>query len=213
MRVLGAVVVMALASCADRQVDPPGSPDGVAGTTGGEGAGGSGANGAGGGSGGSATRPRLVQSGSRLRAVVYRGADGSQHPTGAWFDTQLGVECTFRTASDGQIRCVPSALPFEPTLFQTAQCAGPVALLLTACGGAEFDFFSLPQEGVCSPAPRLYRKGAAYQKVDTPPDLLYRNSPAGCAERPLQPGEVAYALGDELAPTDLVAATVEHLEP
>lgn len=44
-------------------------------------------------------------SGSRLRAEVYVGDDAKI--LRGWFDTSLDVECTFRLAEDGVVRCLP----------------------------------------------------------------------------------------------------------
>lgn len=224
MRKLGAVVTgLALVvaggvvgACADRQVDPPGAPDGTSGRPGDEGAGGAGASpgGSGGsgtaGAGGSATKPRLVESGSRLEAIVYRGADGSQHPTGRWFDVQRNEECTFRPAIDGQIRCLPDAPTFAPTpnLFADRFCGVQAALVSTACDAAPA-YISLPQEGACSP-PKLMRPGT----VINPGAAAYKLTPGvSCAEQQVLPGTVVFAVGDEAPAADFVAATVERLKP
>ncbi len=45
-------------------------------------------------------------SGSRLKARTYRGEDGSRQFVG-WRDTLLEIDCAFRAAGDGSVRCLP----------------------------------------------------------------------------------------------------------
>ena len=45
-------------------------------------------------------------SGTRLRARIHLGSDGSREFVG-WFDNQKNVNCAFQTASDGKAHCLP----------------------------------------------------------------------------------------------------------
>jgi hypothetical protein len=47
-------------------------------------------------------------SGTRLKANVYIGEDGSKQ-FASWHDTQLNTDCTFKVAADGVVRCLPVA--------------------------------------------------------------------------------------------------------
>ncbi len=66
------------------------------------------------------------ESGSRLKVRTLIGEDGSRQPAG-WYDTQLETECSWRTASDGQTRCLPIAIP--TIYFADAACMQPIAQL------------------------------------------------------------------------------------
>lgn len=48
----------------------------------------------------------VTTSGSRLKAKWIVGADGSKQFRN-WYDSQLGHDCYFNPASDGQTRCLP----------------------------------------------------------------------------------------------------------
>jgi hypothetical protein len=62
-----------------------------------------------------------VVSGSRLRAMFYDGGGGALRLRG-WFDSELGTQCNFLRARDGQMRCLPSPL----AMFADTACAMPV---------------------------------------------------------------------------------------
>ena len=49
---------------------------------------------------------QAATSGTRLKASYYVGADGSKEFIGL-YDSQLGVNCSFYSASDGTSRCMP----------------------------------------------------------------------------------------------------------
>jgi hypothetical protein len=74
-----------------------------------------------------------TQSGSRLRANYFSGADGSKQF--AYFtDAQRGNEqCSFGAASDGSIRCLPTGAEMG-SYYADASCSVPLAL--ATCGAA-----------------------------------------------------------------------------
>ena len=83
---------------------------------------------------GTASAGGLTQSGTRLRAQFFHGADGSKAFTGM-FDTQLSTTCTMgQTALDGVLRCLPT--PTSSAYFADANCAVPVVFVNTADGGS-----------------------------------------------------------------------------
>jgi hypothetical protein len=63
-----------------------------------------------------------VVSGSRLRARFYDGGEGAIL-FGGWFDSELGVDCTFVRTRDGATRCLPSG---QPAVWMDATCTMPV---------------------------------------------------------------------------------------
>lgn len=215
----GWVALVVAAACAESSSDPPG-PNGTSGTGGAASAGaggsspstggGSGQPGAGSsGSGGSTAKPRLVQSGSRLEAVVYRGADGSQHPTGRWFDVQRGEECTFQPAADGAVRCLPSGVSFG-SLYHGG-CT-KMAVEVDACG-VDVPYVtvaSAPEACAAPVGPRVFRKGTQLPASTS----FYRVNGSGqCTQVSTPLGLLAFTVEDEVPPAEFVAATVERLAP
>src|SRR5690606_25915501 len=56
----------------------------------------------------------VARSGARLRAV-HLVLTGTDHASFAYFhDTALGLDCTFRLARDGHVRCLPVELVLTP---------------------------------------------------------------------------------------------------
>jgi hypothetical protein len=53
--------------------------------------------------------------------MFYDGGGGALRLRG-WFDSELGVQCSFLRARDGQMRCLPSSL----AMFADTACAMPV---------------------------------------------------------------------------------------
>jgi hypothetical protein len=63
-----------------------------------------------------------VVSGSRVRAMFYDGGGGALLFRG-WFDSELGIPCTFARTRNGQMRCLPSG---QPAVFFDSTCTAPV---------------------------------------------------------------------------------------
>jgi hypothetical protein len=61
-------------------------------------------------------------SGSRVRATFYDGGEGAIL-FGGWFDSELGVGCTFVRTRDGAMRCLPAG---QPAVWMDATCTMPV---------------------------------------------------------------------------------------
>ncbi len=77
------------------------------------------------------------ENGSRLRARVYVGADGSRQFVG-WRDTERQENCAFSTASDGKVRCLPQPVNQAASYFADASCTQPLAtVFVSACSQVE----------------------------------------------------------------------------
>ena len=75
--------------------------------------------------------------GTRLRPHWYETAGGDRQFV-AWFDTQLGGECAFETASDGALRCLPKV---SASVGAATGCAGPHISLghdIAMCGTPKY---------------------------------------------------------------------------
>ncbi len=71
------------------------------------------------------------QSGSRLKARVLVTADGARQFVG-WRDTQLGLDCTFVTATDGKTRCLPQ-LGGIAVVYADSACSKPLVYAASNC--------------------------------------------------------------------------------
>ena len=72
-------------------------------------------------------------SGSRIKTRTINTADGAKGFAG-WLDTQLGVECAFMRAADGETRCIPiGGRGVVPGYFADSGCSTPVLLAMPDC--------------------------------------------------------------------------------
>jgi hypothetical protein len=96
---------------------------------------------------------------------------------GVWFDEELGVECSFRVAGDGQRRCLPAAGfgttdPGDPTdhLFDMddTTCSEPLVIHgggSSPCPNGD-SYGVTPSADACVSGPAtLHRIGASYSKA------------------------------------------------
>ena len=99
------------------------------------------------------------RSGSRLRAMTYVAAGGTKLFTG-FFDSELKQRCTFATADDGSMRCLPE--PTGTVVFTDAACAKPVLLFDDPCADAPLPYTRLADATTeCLPKTATYAIGAA----------------------------------------------------
>jgi hypothetical protein len=81
-------------------------------------------------------------SGTRLDRIAAQDAHGNVALL--WFhDTQLDVDCSVRTASDGVLRCLPEVIPFgggvsAGAYYGDSNCTTPVAVTPNACGNSGY---------------------------------------------------------------------------
>lgn len=99
------------------------------------------------------------RSGSRLRARYLDGGVGARELL-AWFDTELGVECSFQFGPDGELRCMPGgAADHGSVYFADAACQVPI-LLADTCVPPEHLLVPVDPPSTCigeRPAYRPYR--------------------------------------------------------
>lgn len=146
------VFAAAFAACNDSIVQAP--ADATSGTTGGSA---SGVDGSETGDGSEAAPP--FRSGSRLRARYLDGGVGARELL-AWFDTELGAECSFQFGPDGELRCMPGRAANRGTIyFADAACQVPI-LLARTCAAPEHLLVPVDPPNTClgeRPAYRPYR--------------------------------------------------------
>lgn len=159
-------------------------------------------------------------SGTRLKAKVTTGADGSKlFDAETLRDTTLDADCAFHTASDGVQRCLPIVGPnayndAATYAFKDDQCTQQVVFLPASPGGCTqivpkyvHDYVPAPVCGTTEPelGIRVYQtQGAAGTVTGT----YRKNAQGSCVAVNLSlPDRVPYDLSAELAPTTFVAGT------
>ncbi len=100
---------------------------------------------------------RLYKSGSRIRARFGETPDGAKQFFG-WYDNQLGIDCAFVQASDGQYRCLPTPILYI-SYFADSSCSTPLLAVTAGCNataswGLTYDSCSRPN--------RVFQRGSVY---------------------------------------------------
>lgn len=153
-----------------------------------------------------------VTSGSRLKAKVLTGTDGSRQVNAYVFrDTALNADCTYTKMADGNTYCVPTAgygTP-SPNYYSTPNCGTPIAAFTTISTCAPLPDAISFKAAVTPPScggdvgPRMYQRG---------PQLsgLYVQSGANCVDVTssfVTATSAVYSLGAEIPLSTYVRAT------
>ena len=187
----------------------PGAP-GMAGAVGAQGpAGPQGAKGEAGAKGGDGKGGPI--DGTRLRAMYRKGEDGSRDYTGTWWDSALGVECSYQRAADGVERCLPAMMKIVQTAYLDAACSVPVSESLApvaGCMGEQAQAYVYKSNPGCSTAPHVYPLGPAVAAA-TPRYFMVDGvcSPTGTFN---DPAVLARPIGAEMPAALFVMATGAH---
>lgn len=143
----------------------------------------------------------VYRSGSRLRAEVLQGADGSSQFAG-WYDTTLGVECHYVVAADGETRCLPRVA--GSPVFTDPECQRRAVLILAQlCVPAAPRFLTITETDVCPVVTRVFDAGAEAASASYWTEL----NDGRCYEAPLSDVWQMYELGPEEPPAAFVRAT------
>jgi hypothetical protein len=186
----GVLLALALVACSSTESTPLVKPDDVTASTGstagsggassssgtttsGSGGASSGSGGASSGSGGNSSTPAGWESGTRLKARYYAGADGSVNYAG-FRDSMLSVDCSPLLAEDGKTRCLPVVVTgFFGGFYEDSNCMQPVAYV-SQLGCAPSPYVNKLDASTCPPRYQSYKLGAAYA------GQLYSGSPGSC---------------------------------
>jgi hypothetical protein len=143
-----------------------------------------------------------TQSGTRLKASYYVGSDGSK-TFSTMHDNQLNVDCSFATASDGTIRCLPTGGASVGSYYADSGCSQALAYAYVPCGSTpSYATQYLGSSGRCNGyMSHLFPVSGAFSGT------VYSGAPSSCVAT-TTPYSV-YSIGSELAPSTFVQATVQ----
>lgn len=147
-------------------------------------------------------------SGSRIKARFFAGADGSQgimdpYSGGMW-DSQLEIACSWRTATDGAIRCVP--LLTAAVQYIDDQCMTAVAL--KPCG-SEYRYANEQTTIGCTFSADTYRKIEGLAVLPNGAPLYRRTFMGDCITvGSVQASQEYVSAGPELPPETFQAAEI-----
>lgn len=179
-----------------------------------------------GGPNGTPKKDSVVISGTRLKGKYVTGPDGARiYRRGVLFDSQLGVDCTYRKAADGSLRCIPQNGYASPpaVLFKDPACLTGGAVWLpgvpSGCSLVPPAYvIDLDSVAYCA-APlsdkelsaRVYPVGALLGTVS---GTYYRRdaTTAACVTVNGSVNGIPYALGAEVVPATFVVGT-QRLAP
>jgi hypothetical protein len=150
--------------------------------------------------GGDAMALLEARSGTRLKAVRYKGADGSEYPTSTWFDASLNEDCTFKAAADGKLRCLPdghSVTSSTYLYFADAGCTAPIVFNeASSCGS--LPHYGTRSDDTCPFGTHVFDRGQSVA-------LYYRFFDTCEGPLPVGPGQTAY-VPVEVHPSEFVEA-------
>jgi hypothetical protein len=150
-----------------------------------------------------------TQSGSRLKAKWYAGSDGSKQFV-AWRDSQLNVDCSFQTSSDGSIRCFPSTSVaiIQPNSFADSACSQPVSYVYATAGCPPPNPNYAQDPGSCQR--KLYQAGSSLTTIYTNV-TNYADGGVTCTASMPSPaaGFWFYSVGAVVDPATFVLATIQ----
>lgn len=140
------------------------------------------------------------KSGSRLKAIIQKGADGSEMPTFRWRDTERNEDCFFQNMPDGTTRCLPTGA-MSAGFFADSGCTIPAAYGAAAptCGAPPPRYATTSEAGACGFTTRYFELGGLLTAV-------YQRVGASCFPMSLPAGFEARAVGAEVPLSAFVEA-------
>jgi len=155
--------------------------------------------------GGDALGPRF-ESGSRLQARSIGPSGGADRVFAYFEDSDLGVPCAFRLATDGILRCLPLADRLVETIaYVDAGCTEPAQAY--ACGDVRYRLEATPQmrDDPCELPQTVYE----VREVEPVAGALYVDD-GGCAPLTAGVALVGGRDGAVVPPSRFVSATIEE---
>jgi len=153
------------------------------------------------------------RSGTRIRVrtttTTITTADGASYSTtqfNGWFDRERNEECAPSFASDEARRCLPTNI-VEAEAFRDSRCTAAIAKVL----GAATPLPAYLKTAVFTAQQltwRIFPRDEAVPKEAMLYQLVQVDTRIVCGERSQRAGEVWYASGTEIAPTQFAAMTI-----
>lgn len=148
---------------------------------------------------------------ARLKAR-YRVADGGarEYIPGAWFDSTLGVDCSFQRAADGVDRCMPAMRPIglQNIGYLDDTCTQAVAFYTPTNGGCAPEFeagYAAKNDNICPASLHVFALGP----VEVPLSLYLPFN--GCTKSLAGPNSfIAQPILSEVAPATFAGSTMAH---
>lgn len=151
-----------------------------------------------------------AESGSRLKARWYVGADGSRQFLN-WFDSEVQAECYFARGRDGALRCLPSPLGesvLSTALYADEECSSRVAAFSAAsCGSAQPNVVVIQDQAgtdACAQTPYRYHRVGA----EVPAGEIYTLQGTACTVSPRDPARTYRLVGAEIPAAGFVAGEI-----
>jgi hypothetical protein len=145
---------------------------------------------------GGASSKQGFESGSRLKARILTGDDGSEARVG-FFDSMRNENCVYRKAIDNSQRCMPSdQVAYVGTYYGDAFCGAKLAY--SPCGPPAYAYEQFGTS--CIPPVKIY-------SISSTPfsGQVYVGVPGNCVQT-TGPGSL-YVVLAEIAPTEFVQGT------
>lgn len=151
---------------------------------------------------------QAAESGTRLKARWQVAEDGARQFVFQWHDSLRGETCSFTTAADGVLRCLPSTYA-ALTAYTNDSCTQRAFGFAPTCGNASTPNTALVfEQANCGTLYRAFELGAAVSSTG-----LYVISGASCISTGSTYAAYTFHLaGAEIAPGNFVAAT-EQIDP
>lgn len=157
-----------------------------------------------GGTGGEGLPALGYENGTRLRARVAVGEDGSRQFLG-WRDTERDENCSFAEASDGTTRCMPAA---PPTIYYSdSACAVPVMAHTASACELPLPDYARDTKATCNGVGQLRER---LGPIVIPATVYFANG-SNCLATPITANTTYYILSGPLE-DDLFAAANEEIE-
>lgn len=148
--------------------------------------------------------PIGVKPGTRLSPKLLLADDGTMflHPT-IWKDSEYG-ECVFRTAADGEYRCLPDVPTQVQPYYLDPSCAQEVFIYQAKTSCVPMGLYALVQTqkvGCSDATSRVMKAGKMISAV-----TLYVQAGATCQTIPIPINAEIYLVSDEVPAGEFVSA-------
>lgn len=150
----------------------------------------------------------IYASGSRIKMRVLVTGDGAKAFLG-WHDMQRAEDCSFVTASDAQVRCLPLDFSVTGGFFSDSSCSQRLAYdSRSSCATSPPPYGSVTVRSATCPTSRysIWTVGAVYAG-----DVYQPDGRGGCPKLAAAPGSM-WTLTAEIAPSSFQSAAEQIVD-